>query len=162
MGMPRSAELARVFPSVALIVGVVATTGCGASGNASPASARLTKAAFVTKANGLCWTYNRQIKALTPKGRSLEASALALGTARRPLRNLLYGLSRLRPPVRYERRLQTLIRLGNKLLAYENGAYITTSTYDLQQALVLLKRAQRLTPRLNALSRSMGLRVCAE
>jgi hypothetical protein len=155
-------ELARTFTCVALTTGVVAATGCGSSTTAPAGPTRLTKAAFVTSANGLCWKYNRQIKALTPKGRSLEELALAFGAARRPLRNLLYGLSHLQPPVRYERRLRTLIRLGNKLFAYENGAYITMSTYDLHRTLVLLKRARRVTPRINALSRSMGLRVCAE
>ena len=151
-------ELARAFPCVAVTTALVAATGCGSSGTAPAEPARLTTAAFVTRANGLCWTYNRQIKALTPKGRSLEELALAFGAARRPLRNLLYGLSRLQPPARYERRLRTLIQLG----AYENGAYITTSTYDLQPALVLIKRARRLTPYFNKLSRSMGLRACAE
>jgi len=141
---------------------LVAATGCGSSSPAPAEPARLTEAAFVTSANGLCWTYNRQIEALTPKGRSLEELALAFGAGRRPLRDLLHGLSQLQPPVRYERRLQALIRLGNKLLAYENGAYITTSTYDLQPALVLIKRARRLTPYFNRLSRSMGLRACAE
>jgi hypothetical protein len=155
-------ELARAFPCVAVAIALVAATGCGGSGAAPAEPARLTQADFVARANGLCWTYNRQIKALAPKGRSLEELALAFGAARRPLRNLLYGLSQLQPPVRYERRLRALIQLGNKLLAYENGAYITTSTYDLQPALVLIKRARRLTPYLNRLSRSMGLRVCAE
>jgi len=119
------------------------------------------------KANYLCRTYGRQIKGIGKrinaklKRRNFEAAVLALEEARRPYRTMLFQLSLLRPPLREERPFRQLIRLGSKQQAYLHGVYVTLSIYDFAQARTLLSRLNRVGRRSDALSRSLGLRVCA-
>jgi hypothetical protein len=121
----------------------------------------------VLKANYLCRTYGRQIKGIGRrinaklKHRNFESAVLALEEARKPYRTLLFQLSQLRPPLHEERRFRQLIRLGNKEQAYLHGVYVTLSIYDFPQARTLLRRLNRVGRRSDALSRSLGLRICA-
>ena len=150
-----------------LVVAVVATTGCGGPAAAPAEPSRLTQASFALKANFLCRTYGRQIKGIGRrinallKRRRFEAAVLAIEEGRQPYRTMLFQLSLLRPPLREERRFRQLIRLGNKQQAYLHGVYLTLSTYDFAQARALLKRLYRVGRRSDALSRSLGLRICA-
>ncbi|MDP9232510.1 MAG: hypothetical protein M3O73_07040 [Actinomycetota bacterium] len=160
-------DFVRPVRTVTVLVAVVAGAGCGGSSTAPSEATRLTQASFALKANYLCRTYGRQIKGIGKrinaklKRRNFEAAVLALEEARRPYRTLLFQLSLLRPPLRQERRFRQLIRLGNKEQAYLHGVYVTLSTYDFAQARTLLSRLNRVGRRSDALSRSLGLRICA-
>jgi hypothetical protein len=160
-------DFVRPVRTVAVLVAVVAGAGCGGSATAPSEPTRLTQASFALKANYLCRTYGRQIKGIGKrinaklKRRNFEAAVLALEEARRPYRTLLFQLSLLRPPLRAERRFRQLIRLGNKQQAYLHGVYVTLSIYDFAQARTLLSRLNRVGRRSDALSRSLGLHICA-
>jgi hypothetical protein len=160
-------DFVRPIQCATLLLAVVAGAGCGASSTAPVEPARLTQASFALKANFLCRTYGRQIKGIGRRvsaklrHRNFEAAVLALAEIRRPYRTLLFQLSLLRPPLRAEPRFRQLIRLGNKQQAYLHGVYVTLSTYDFVQARTLLSRLYRVGRRSDALSRSLGLRICA-
>ena len=160
-------DFVRPVRTVTVLVAVVAGAGCGGSSAAPAEPARLTQASFALKANYLCRTYGRQIKGIGKrinaklKHRNFEAAVLALEEARRPYRTMLFQLSLLRPPLRAERLFRQLIRLGNEQQAYLHGVYVTLSIYDFPQARTLLRRLNRVERRSDALSRSLGLRICA-
>jgi hypothetical protein len=151
-----------------LLVLAVAVSACGKSPAPPPPKPRLTQAAFVQKARVICRSFSRRTKPLVARMRKsgkrpdLEALALELGEVRRPLRMFVFQLSRLRPPVRQERRFRELIHVLNQELAYLNGAYLALSTYDAPALKASLRRMQRKGRLLDALSKHLGLGRCGD
>ena len=150
----------------ATLVAVVAVSGCGSAG-APVIRPRLTEEQFVSRANLICKRYSKKFKAfgkqvsVLAKRRKFEALVLVLGELRRPFRKMLFQLSTLQAPRRDEAGFRRLISAGNKELTYLNGLYHLLSTYDFQEARVVVRRLNRNSRQIHPLARSLGLPFCA-
>jgi hypothetical protein len=145
--------------ATAVLAACLLAAGCGSDDDADGEGARLTKAAFITRADAICTDANDRIDAIpepqtTEELAELGRQVLAIG------REQLARLRALRPPAADEETINGAYDVIEEQLGVAEELVAAAEEGDLQGLQELLEQGERLDARGDRIARDYGLKEC--
>ena len=140
-----------------LVIGMVLVlSSCGGG-----SSKRLTKEQFVTKANALCASFNKEVnKAGDP---TTPAQAIAYFNKLLPLdKKLVGGIDKLKPPSSEEANVNRIVALGKEEIARAEATLAAIKKNDLTLANKLTAENKTKSTESKTLFNKLGINECAK
>jgi len=146
-------------PRLAVVVACLLAAACGSDDDADGDGARLTKTAFIAKADAICQEANDRIDAI-PEPQTTEELAQLGRQVLDIAREQLARLQALRPPAADEETIDEAYDVIEEQLGVAEELVAAAEEGDLQGLQELLEQGERLDARGDRIARDYGLKEC--